>query len=33
MEVPGVLSDPEATAETAVDEGCEFIGLGETAWR
>lgn len=32
MEVPSVLSDPAATAETATSEGAEFIGLGESVW-
>jgi thiamine-phosphate pyrophosphorylase len=32
MEVPSVLSDPMATAETATAEGGEFIGLGESLW-
>jgi thiamine-phosphate pyrophosphorylase len=32
MEVPSVLSDPAATAETATAEGAEFIGLGESLW-
>ena len=32
MEVPSVLSDPTATAETATAEGGEFIGLGESLW-
>jgi thiamine-phosphate pyrophosphorylase len=33
MEVPSVLSDPQATAETATAEGSEFIGLGESVWQ
>jgi thiamine-phosphate pyrophosphorylase len=33
MEVPSVLSDPEATDPAAPSEGCEFIGLGDAAWR
>jgi thiamine-phosphate pyrophosphorylase len=33
MEVPAVLSDPQATDASASSEGCEFIGLGEAAWR
>lgn len=33
MEVPAVLSDPEARDADASSEGCEFIGLGEAAWR
>jgi thiamine-phosphate pyrophosphorylase len=33
MEIPSVLSDPAATAETADDEGCEFAGLGESLWQ
>ena len=32
MEVPSVLSDPAATADTATAEGSEFIGLGESLW-
>lgn len=32
MEVPSVLSDPAATAESATAEGSEFIGLGESVW-
>lgn len=32
MEVPSVLSDPAATAETATAEGSEFIALGESLW-
>jgi thiamine-phosphate pyrophosphorylase len=32
MEVPSVLSDPAATAETATSEGAEIIGLGESVW-
>jgi thiamine-phosphate pyrophosphorylase len=32
MEVPSVLSDPAATAETATAEGAEFIGLGDSLW-
>ena len=32
MEVPSVLSDPQATAESATAEGSEFIGLGESLW-
>ena len=32
MEVPSVLSDPAATAETASSEGSEFIGLGDSVW-
>ena len=32
MEVPSVLSDPAATAESATAEGAEFIGLGESLW-
>lgn len=30
MEVPAVLSDPGATAETLNTEGCEFLALGES---
>jgi thiamine-phosphate pyrophosphorylase len=32
MEVPSVLSDPGATADTATAEGSDFIGLGESLW-
>ena len=32
MEVPSVLSDPAATAESATSEGAEFIGLGDSLW-
>ncbi len=32
MEVPSVLSDPSATADSATAEGGEFIGLGESLW-
>jgi thiamine-phosphate pyrophosphorylase len=32
MEVPSVLSDPAATAETATAEGAEFIGLSDSLW-
>jgi thiamine-phosphate pyrophosphorylase len=32
MEVPSVLSDPSATAESATSEGAEFIGLGDSLW-
>jgi thiamine-phosphate pyrophosphorylase len=32
MEVPSVLSDPAATADTATAEGSDFIGLGESLW-
>ncbi|HEY9011004.1 MAG TPA: thiamine phosphate synthase [Devosia sp.] len=31
MEIPSVLSDPEATFEAFDAEGCEFIGLGMPA--
>lgn len=33
MQIPSILSDPEATPETLNAEGCEFIGLGESIWR
>lgn len=33
MEVPSVLSDPAATAESATAEGSDFIGLGESVWK
>lgn len=32
MEIPSVLSDPDATAESFDAEGCEFIGLNVAAW-
>lgn len=32
MEVPSVLSDPAATAESATSEGAEFLALGESLW-
>jgi thiamine-phosphate pyrophosphorylase len=32
MEVPSVLSDPAATAETATAEGSEFIALSDSLW-
>jgi thiamine-phosphate pyrophosphorylase len=32
MEIPSVLSDPSATAETATAEGSDFIGLGDSVW-
>jgi thiamine-phosphate pyrophosphorylase len=32
MEIPGVLSDPAATPESATAEGGDFIGLGESLW-
>jgi thiamine-phosphate pyrophosphorylase len=32
MEVPSVLSDPAATADTATAEGAEFIALGQSVW-
>jgi thiamine-phosphate pyrophosphorylase len=32
MEVPSVLSDPTATAETATSEGSEFIALSDSLW-
>ena len=31
LEIPGVLSDPQATADHYDAEGCEFIGLGAAA--
>ena len=33
MQVPSVLSDPQAAGADAPSEGCEFIGLGDAAWR
>jgi thiamine-phosphate pyrophosphorylase len=32
MEVPSVLSDPAATAESATAEGADFIALGDSLW-
>ena len=32
MEVPSVLSDPAATADSATAEGGEFIALGDSLW-
>lgn len=32
MEIPSVLSDPEATGETADAAGAEFIALGQSLW-
>jgi thiamine-phosphate pyrophosphorylase len=32
MEIPSVLSDPAATADTATAEGSDFIALGESLW-
>jgi len=32
MDVPSVLSDPAATAETATSEGSEFIALSDSLW-
>lgn len=32
MEVPSVLSDPAATAESATSEGAEFLAVGESLW-
>ncbi len=32
MEVPSVLSDPSATADSATAEGSEFIALGDSLW-
>ncbi|MEO6015586.1 MAG: thiamine phosphate synthase [Devosia sp.] len=32
MEIPSVLSDPSATAESATAEGGDFIGLGDSLW-
>ncbi|HEY4201759.1 MAG TPA: thiamine phosphate synthase [Devosiaceae bacterium] len=33
MEVPAVLSDPEATPENVNSSGCEFIAFGESVWK
>lgn len=33
MEVPAVLSDPQATGETADPSGCEFFAVGESVWK
>jgi thiamine-phosphate pyrophosphorylase len=32
MEIPSVLSDPQATPQSYDAAGCEFIGLGTAAW-
>ena len=32
MEIPGVLSDPQATAATADAAGCEFLALSDSVW-
>jgi thiamine-phosphate pyrophosphorylase len=32
MEIPGVLSDPEAVATTADAAGCEFLALSASLW-
>lgn len=32
MEIPGVLSDPAATAATADASGCEFLALSASVW-
>lgn len=32
MEVPSVLSDPEATIDTADAQGCEFLALSASLW-
>jgi thiamine-phosphate pyrophosphorylase len=33
MEVPAVLSDPEASPETLDTAGCEFIAFGDSVWQ
>jgi thiamine-phosphate pyrophosphorylase len=33
MEIPGVLSDPEASATTPMETGCEFLALSDSVWR
>jgi thiamine-phosphate pyrophosphorylase len=33
MEVPAVLSDPEATPETLDPAGCEFVAFGDSVWQ
>jgi thiamine-phosphate pyrophosphorylase len=33
MEIPSVLSDPQAQPDTVSTEGCEFVGLGESLWQ
>jgi thiamine-phosphate pyrophosphorylase len=33
MEVPAVLSDPQADGETADPSGCEFLAVGESVWK
>lgn len=32
MEIPSVLSDPEARPEALETEGCEFLAVGESLW-
>jgi thiamine-phosphate pyrophosphorylase len=32
MEIPGVLSDPQALADTADAGGCEFLALSDSVW-
>jgi thiamine-phosphate pyrophosphorylase len=32
MEIPSVLSDPEATPESADAGGCEFVALSDSVW-
>lgn len=33
MEIPGVLSDPEASATTMAPAGCEFLALSDSVWQ
>jgi thiamine-phosphate pyrophosphorylase len=33
MEIPGVLSDPEAAATTIAPPGCEFLALSDSVWQ
>jgi thiamine-phosphate pyrophosphorylase len=33
MEIPSVLSDPEAVGATANNEGCEFLALSTSIWQ
>jgi thiamine-phosphate pyrophosphorylase len=32
MEIPGILSDPQASPDAVASEGCEFLALGESLW-
>ena len=33
MEVPAVLSDPQADGDTVDPAGCEFVAVGESVWK